>query len=144
VKRTLAIAAAALSLSSAALAQSTEATLTEWKLIGTWAADCAKPAARDNIYSRYEMRDGKVVNVHDAGPTFFETVYEVRSAKPAGADMLAVETVGEGGKAVTITFRRTGENFQVWTVLGADGFSPVQDGKYIVNAAPIAPISRCK
>lgn len=138
--------AAALLLAGAspAAAQTAEADLKEFGLLGTWALDCAAPASGDNIFSRYEVRDGQVVNVHDAGSKFAQGVYVVRAAKPAGADLLSTDTIGPTGKQTTITLRRVGDRMQVWKVLGADGFSPVNDGKYIVNDAPIPVLSRCK
>jgi hypothetical protein len=37
-----------------------------------------------------------------------------------------------------------GAMMQVWRVVGADGFAPVNDGKYVVDDAPIQALSRCK
>jgi hypothetical protein len=149
VRRGLAIAAALALCAGTAAAQSAPPdlsllTLTGFGLMGTWAQDCAKPPGKDNIYSRYEVKDGKVVNVHDAGPTFVEDVYTVRSARSAGGDLLAIKVAGKQGKETEITLRRTGAMMQVWRVVGADGFAPVNDGKYIVNDAVIPALNRCK
>ena len=145
MRRSLAPAFVALALVAGAVnAQTAESVLADFGLLGTWAADCSKPPAKDNIHSRYEAKDGKVVNVHDAGPAFIEDVYTVRGAKPAGTDLLAIRTVNKAGKETEITLRRTGAMMQVWRVVGADGFAPVIDGKYIVNDAPIQALSRCK
>ena len=148
MRRGLAIAAALALVAGAAIsparAQSTERVVAEFGLLATWAADCGKPPGKDNIHSRYEVRDGKVVNVHDAGPDFVEGVYAVSSAKPAGADLLTLRTVSQAGKETDITMRRIGDRMQVWRITGSDGFQPVNEGKYIVNDAPIAALSKCK
>jgi hypothetical protein len=144
VRLGLATAAALALVAGAANAQSAESVLADFGLLGTWATDCGKPPGKDNIHSRYEAKDGKVVNVHDAGPAFVEDVFTVRAAKPAGVDLLAVTTVSRAGKQTEITLRRTGAMMQVWRIVGADGFAPVKDGKYIVNDAPIRALSRCK
>jgi hypothetical protein len=151
VSRTLALVSALLlvllgpaAAQTAGTSQTTEAALAEFGLLGTWALDCKQPPGKDNIFSIYEKRDGQFVNVHDAGPAFEQPVYVVRAARPAGAGMLAIETVGKTGRETTITLRRVGDRIQVWKVLGADGFSPVSDGKYIVTEAPIPPLTRCR
>ena len=144
MRRGLALAAALALCAGAANAQSAESVLADFGLLGTWAADCTKPPGKDNIHSRYEAKDGQVVNVHDAGPAFAEDVYTVRSAKSAGVDMLAITSVSRAGKETEITMRRTGAMMQVWRVRGADGFQPVTDGKYIVNDAPIRALTRCR
>jgi hypothetical protein len=144
VRRGLALAAALALVAGTAAAQTAESVLVDFGLLGTWAADCGKPPGKDNIHSRYEVKDGAVVNVHDAGPAFMEDVYTVRSARSAGADLLAVKTVSRAGKETEITMRRTGAMMQVWRVVGADGFAPVSNGKYIVNDAPIRALTRCK
>lgn len=143
MRRGLALAALAL-IAGAAHAQTAESVVADFGLMATWASDCAKPPAKDNIHSRFEVRDGQLVNIHDAGPDFVEEVYTVRAAKPAGVDLLAIQTTSKARKETEITFRRVGDKMQIWRVVGADGFAPVNDGKYIVNDAPIQALSRCK
>lgn len=146
MRRGLALAAMAAlaSIAGAASAQTAESFVADFGLFATWAQDCGKPPSKENIHSRFERKDGQVVNVHDAGPDYVEQTLVVRSAKSAGADLLTLTTVNAAGKQTDITMRRVGDRMQVWSVLGTDGFAPVKDGKYIVNDAPIAALSRCK
>ena len=144
MRRGTALAAALAFVASAASAQTPESAVKEFGLLGTWAADCTKPAAKDNIHSRYEAKDGQVLNLHDAGPDFVEEAYTVRGAKADGTDRLALSTVSRAGRQAEIVLRRIGDKMQVWRVTAADGFQPVNEGKYIVTDAPIPALSRCK
>ena len=145
MRRALLLALAGLALGSAgAGAQSVAIVLAEFGMIGTWAASCTTPPSRDNIHSRFEVRGSEVVNVHDAGPTFLEDVFVVRSAKHAGIDLLLLQTVSKAGKESLITMRRIGDKMQVWRVVAADNSVPVNDGKVTADDAVIPALSKCK
>ena len=144
MRRLIALTAALALSAGAASAQTAESALADFGLFATWAADCAKPPAKDNIHSRYEVKDGKVLNLHDAGPDFVEEAYTVRAAKADANDRITLTTVSRAGKETEIVLRRVGDRMQVWRVTGADGFRPVNDGKYIVNDAPIPVLSKCR
>ena len=136
--------AAAMLTPGAASAQTVVGTALEFGLLATWAADCTQPPGKSNIHSTYVAKDGEVLNLHDAGPTFLEDKYVVRAAKPAGADLLTIQTLSVQGLMATITLRRIGDKMQIWRVVAPNNSVPVNNGRFTANDAVIPALSRCK
>ena len=136
--------AAAMLMPGAAAAQTVAGTALEFGLLATWAADCKQPPSKNNIHSTYVVRDGEVLNLHDAGPTFLEDKFVLRAAKPAGADLLLIQTVSVQGLTANITLRRIGDKIQIWRVVAPNNSVPVNNGRFTANDAVIPALSKCK
>lgn len=136
-------AALMLVAASSTSAQTAEALAREFGLLGTWAADCTKPADKANIHSTYAVEDGQVLNNHDAGPDFHRATFVVRSARPTGMDLLLLQTVSAAGQVSAITLRRIGDKMQIWRVVASDQSVPVNDGKFMDSDAAIPALSKC-
>ncbi len=127
-----------------ASAQTVAGTALEFGLLATWAADCKQPPSKTNIHSTYVVKDGEVLNLHDAGPTFLEDKFVVRAAKPAGADLLLIQTLSVQGLTANITLRRIGDKIQIWRVVAPNNSVQVNNGRFTANDAVIPALSKCK
>lgn len=138
------VLAAILFMSAAAAAQTTVAAALEFGLLATWAADCKQPPGKGNIHSTYAVKDGAVLNIHDAGPAFLQDTFVVRSAKSAGIDLLLTQTVSGQGLVANVTLRRIGDKIQIWRVVAPNNTVPVNNGKFTGNDTSIPALSKCR
>jgi hypothetical protein len=93
-----------------ARAETVAETLAKWGLLGTWAADCSRPATKDNSRLSYVARaGGRVIQQRDFGSG--RDFREIRAAglKPGGL----IEVVADFGSLGGV---------RKWTIIkGADG-----------------------
>jgi hypothetical protein len=144
---TLARAAVLIALiaDGSAKADSTTDAVKRWGLIGTWAVDCGKPAARGNTYLSYAIEpDGIAVHSRDFG-----------DGKDS-QEILAAEVTADGQLTLRIRFPQLGETREFSLLKGTDGryrtmsnhdtkggYS-IRDGKFTFNGNRTPWLTRCK
>jgi hypothetical protein len=142
--RPLAVLAALVAMAGPAAAQTAEAALQEFGLMGTWAPDCGKPAARSNIYVTYAVNGSDIVNTHDPGQGFQKESYSVRGARKMGADALMTQMRTASGAEMFVVMRKAGDKVFVSDVTAPDGSKPVKSGMIVANASLSPMLVRCR
>jgi hypothetical protein len=145
----IALSLALQALAGAAAAQSVAKAVQEFGLIGTWAIDCGKPAARDNIQVSYAAEGGEVILSRDGGPDARDSLL-VRSARLMAPDL--IETVERnrdmplkdtGATEMTVVLRKTGGKIRIWKTTAA-GMTLVDEGKVVGTGATGMAMAKCK
>jgi hypothetical protein len=133
------VAALATATVETANAQSVADTIAEFGLIGTWAADCAQPAASGNYLTVYAIKpSGEVARTYYDKPGHIFNNYKITSAKRQAPDMLSYEQVWDfegspanvAGNRVQVLLNMADNKFQIVSSQGSDGSFFVKDRKF--------------
>ena len=126
----------------AADAQSVADTIGQFGLIGTWAADCSKPASSDNYLMVYAASGGgEVSRTYYDQPGHIYNRYKIVSATRQGSGTLTYEQVWDfdGNPAniaadrMTVVLKMSDGKFQVVSSQGSDGSYFVKDRKFTAS-----------
>ena len=148
----LAMASVEMASVETANAQSVANTVAEFGLIGTWAADCTKPASSSNFLTVYAIKpSGEVSRTYYDQPDHVYNNYKITSAKRQEPDMLSYEQVWDfdgspaniAGDRVRVLLNMTGGKFQIVSSQGSDGSFFVKDRKFPGSADESPWQSRC-
>jgi hypothetical protein len=149
MKRSLAVLGlalvAAVTVSGAALAQSTVEAARQWGLLGTWAVDCDRPASRSNTYLIYVARDGRLFHDRNFGDSRDSSPIPTATIKSDQTLELVfdLQSISQTRQAVFLKSSdgryRSMSNRNVKT----DEYS-IRDGKFTSNGEPAPWITRCR
>jgi len=136
----------------AANAQSVADTLAQFGLIGSWAADCSKPASSDNYLMVYAATSaGEVSRTYYDKPGHIYNKYKIVSATRQGPGTLTYEQVWDfdGSPAniaadrMTVVLKMSDGKFQVVSSQGSDGSYFVKDRKFAGSGIESPRQARC-
>jgi hypothetical protein len=151
----VAAAMASIEMASAetAAAQSVANTIAEFGLVGTWAADCTRPASSSNFLTIYAIKPtGEVSRTYYDQPDHIYNNYKITEAKRQAPDMLSYEQVWDfegspaniAGDRVRVLLNMADGKFQIVSSQGSDGSFFVKDRKF-PNSSDESPWqSRCQ
>jgi hypothetical protein len=114
-------------------------TISEFGLIGTWAADCTQPASSSNFLTVYAIKpSGAVSRTYYDQPGHVYNNYKITGAKRQAPDMLSYEQVWDfegtpaniAGDRVQVLLNMADNKFQIVSSQGSDGSFFVKDRKY--------------
>ena len=131
--RGLIFAFLAIAACSAARAQSVENVFREFGLIGTWAANCSRPAGSGgNTYTIYGVEaDGTVTLTYDSGGQGSQTVNVILRAERRGDDRIGYLQENRNTKAqIEIELVLRDNTIKVWTSRRTTGEVLVREGKF--------------
>jgi hypothetical protein len=127
---------------SAANAQSARAEFEKLDLLGTYAADCSKPASASNGYILYRAFDAQRVQRDTmVSPTERRYVSIAETATASARNELTITGVSEG-KRVVYTLRLDGKRHRVmrWS---EDGVTSVVDGIWTERKFEMPWVAKC-
>jgi hypothetical protein len=134
------VAALTMATINVARAQSVADTITEFGLIGTWAADCTQPASTSNYLTLYAVNNsGEVSRTYYDKPGHVYDNYKITSAKRQAPDMLWYEQVWDfkgyapadkTGERMQVVLNMADNKFQIVSSQGSDGSFFVKDRKF--------------
>lgn len=129
-----------------ALAQSLEATLQEFGLLGTWAADCGEapnPLHPQAIYTAEPS--GRAAMSYEPGATAPRSAYAILSAERAADDTLLLrEEWLHDHSRLEVTLRRFRGKVKVWLSRDADGKVLVRDGTILATGYVSPWMTHCR
>lgn len=145
LRKLLLTAALSAAAATAASAQSIEQTLSKFGLLGTWATDCGRPAAKDNFYTVYKSSGGKVLRVYYDGPNEIYNQYVITQASQVAGDELRYQQEGTDSRRLRfeVIIKKVGNRILVWLSRNMDGGITVKDGKYVDDGAAVVWQTRC-
>jgi hypothetical protein len=133
-------------------AQSVADTITQFGLIGTWAADCTQPASSSNFLTVYAIKpSGEVSRTYYDQPSHIYNNYKITDAKRQAPDMLSYEQVWDfegspaniAGDHVRVLLNMADGKFQIVSSQASDGSFFVQDRKFPGSSDESPWQSRC-
>ena len=133
-------------------AQTVADTIGQFDLMGTWAADCSKPASSDNYFMAFAATGtGEVSRIYYDKPGHIYNKYKIVSATRQGPGTLSYEQVWDfdGSPAniaadrMTVVIKMSDGKFQVMSSRGSDGSYFVRDGKFTSNGSDSPEQVRC-
>ena len=145
-RRLLLCAALAMATCGTASAQSVQQVVSEFALLGTWAADCDQPAARNNIYTVYTLSGGSVRRIYYDAPSKIAGDAIIISAARVSADQIVYdqELTDANRTRIKVVLTRIGGRIKVWLSQRTDGQILVQDGRVLSNGSESPWQSRCR
>ena len=134
-----------LAFASSARAETLEATVEQWGLLGSWAIDCAARPDRDKgALLTYEIRtDGRVMYRRNFGDAKDEN--EVVSATVSAEGLLNVMVYFpslQQTREFGLILSKQGSLRAIYN-RSERGVYTIKDGRYIANGAPTPPQQRC-
>ncbi len=127
--------AAVLGTSVAVHAETVRQVLQEFGMLGTWATDCSRPAARDNILTIYApLPNGNVQRTYYSAPGEISNQYELKRVVRISADQISYQQQGPSDR-VDVVLEKKGNRYHVLSSQDQNGKTFVQDGKFTANTA---------
>jgi hypothetical protein len=131
---------------SMAHAQTVENVVRDFGLIGTWSANCSRPAGSGgNIYTIYAVdADGTVTLTYDSGGQGSQTVNVILRAERRGDDRIGYLQENRSSKAqIEIEVVLRDNTIKVWTSRRTTGEVLVREGKFAAGGeSPVQ--ARCR
>ncbi len=149
----LAMASIEMAIAETANAQSVANTIAEFGLVGTWAADCTRPASSSNFLTIYAIKPtGEVSRTYYDQPDHIYNNYKITEAKRQAPDMLSYEQVWDfegspaniAGDRVRVLLNMADGKFQIVSSQGSDGSFFVKDRKFPGTTDESPWQSRCQ
>lgn len=140
----LAIGLLAATTVSSGHAETPRATLERFGFLGTWAQDCARPAATDNVWRQTAIGRGSVVFTESLGGDFVPSSYRVLDARLTAADtvVLSIKLNNRFRQELTMVLR--GERIRTMTNRPRGAKTPIVDNGIVVGTAMTTPwLTRC-
>ena len=130
---------------AAADAQSLEATLRDFGLLGTWAPDCAEAPSPLHPRALYTAEpSGQASMTYEPGPRAPPSVYTILSAERIADDRLLLrEEWLHDHSRLEVTLRRFRGKVKVWLSRDADGKILVKDGTVVATGYVSPWMTRC-
>jgi hypothetical protein len=117
--------------------------LERFDFAGTWAAQCERPAAPDNIIRRVEANgSGEVSFVERFGEGYEPNRYTVVGARQGKHGLLNVNVELDGIRQA-LTIKRSHGRLRTMRNRRADGTLLVQNGVVVTTGQPTPWLSRC-
>ena len=127
----------------AATAAPVAETIEQFGFSGTWASDCDKPPAPDNIRRTVSTSArGDVEFVERFGDTYDPNVYEMSAARLSGKNTLIL-TVQLGDTQQELTIRKSGDRLRTMRNRASDGTIRVKDGIVVATGKSTLWLTRC-
>lgn len=132
--------------STAVSAQSVQQTLSKFGLLGTWATDCNRPAAKDNFYTVYSASSGKVLRTYYDGPGKIYNEYAITQATQISNDEIRYQQEGTDSRRLRleIILKKADNRILVWLSRHMDGGTVVKDGKYTDDGTAVVWQTKCQ
>jgi hypothetical protein len=142
------VLAAAFSGASAPRAQSPANMLAELGVLGTWAADCRRPAGGNNPHVIFERGpDGIRAQYRVVFAPDNSTTRSVDNVRVLGTDTIAMRfttlTGTSAGLAFDITMLKEPARYKVIGSVGSDGKIYIKDGIVVASGAPNPWQNKC-
>ncbi len=133
--RALLLAASVAIGAPAASAQSTEAVLRDFGLLGTWAPDCGEAPSPLHPRAVYTVKaSGQVSMRYEPGASAPRSAYAILSAERTGDDRLRLREVWlYDHSRLEVTLRKFRGKMKVWLSRDADGKVLVRDGTVLAT-----------
>jgi len=98
-------------------------------LAGNWALDCAKPAARDNMYSKFEIAgDGRVVVTYTYDAEVPKRTSTVTNLSIVSPGHVGYTITGVDGKPLNLVVLIEGDRRRTWSSIKSSGEVLIKDG----------------
>lgn len=110
------------------IAQPAEHVMEDFGLLGSWALDCSKPEARDNVYTVFRRETGGVRRTYHIAPNTVSGDALIKTARRLSEHQIEYDLVTANNERLTVTLMKAGNRIQVWASRNADGKKLVTDG----------------
>ena len=125
--------AAVLGTTVAANAATVREVLQQFGMLGTWATDCSRPPAADNILTVYApLPNGNVQRTYYSAPGKISNQYELQRADRISEDQISYEQQGPKDR-IDVILEKKGNRYHVLSSQDQNGKFFVQDGKFTAN-----------
>jgi hypothetical protein len=125
--------AAVLGTSGAANAETVREVLQEFGMLGTWATDCSRPPAPDNILTIYApLPNGNVRRTYYSAPGKISNEYELNRVVRISGDQISYHQQGPSDR-IDVVLEKKGNRYHVLSSQDQNGKIFVQDGKFTAN-----------
>jgi hypothetical protein len=137
---------------NAASAQSVTDAVSQFGLIGTWAADCSRPASDQNFLTIYAVKGSVVARTYYDKPGHVYNNYKIVSAARVLPGLLSYVQIWDfegkpavaGGDRTNVLLNMQGGKFQIVSSQGSDGSYFVADRRFPSSGAESPWQLRCK
>jgi hypothetical protein len=119
----------------------------EFRLFGTWAGDCYRPASPANEFSIFSVSArGAVELQNDFGPSYGDMVYRIVDVKRIGQFRLSLRQLLTTDERIVLdtVMLRAADRIRTWSSRFVDGSTLVEDGSVpTTNGQETGWKSRC-
>jgi hypothetical protein len=118
-----------------ATAETVRQVLQQFGMLGTWATDCSRPPAPDNILSVYaSLPNGNVQRTYYNAPGKISNQYELKRVVRISADQISYQQQGPSDR-IDVVLEKKGNRYHVLSSQDQNGKIYVQEGKFTANTA---------
>lgn len=114
----------------------------DWNLLGTWAANCARPPAPDNAYASYVHRDNAVFLDRDVGSNQDSLAIVEASALPDGTISIVID-FGKTGTRTNVLAKDGDDRIRAMANHDSKGQFSVRNGVVLALKRPTPWQERC-
>ena len=124
-----------LGTSVAANAETVRQILQQFGMLGTWATDCSRPPANDNIHTVYApLPNGNVQRTYYNEPGKISNQYELERVNRISSDQLFYQQKGPSGR-IDVVLKKDGNRYHILSSQNQNGKAYVQEGKFTSNTS---------
>ena len=116
--------------------------LDDWNLIGTWAADCSKPASPTNAFATYAQSGDGAFLQRDVGRHRDQFSIIDATTRPDGALAIVID-FGRAGKRTNVFVRDSEDRIRAITNHDSKGRHSVRNGVVLALKRPTPWQQRC-
>jgi hypothetical protein len=124
-------------------ADSLKAAMTQFGLIGEWAAQCSQPPGKDNAHTHWSANsetEGALLTDFGGGMTM---TYVVNSAELVGATRIGLRLVNSDGTRLKLVVEKRVGRVRTLSSVGSDGNALIKDGRFVSSGADTVAQERC-
>lgn len=114
----------------------------DWNLLGTWAANCAKPPAPDNAYASYVQRNNAVFLDRDVGSNQDSLAIVEASTRPDGTISIVID-FGKSGTRTNVLTKDGEDRIRAIANHNSRGQFSVRNGIVLALKRPTPWQERC-
>ena len=118
--------------------------MTEFGLIGEWAAHCSQPPSGNNAHTHWSASSetsGELFTDFGGGQTMS---YDVRVAEPVGANRIHIRLVEDRDKTqLDLIVEKRDGRVRTLSSVGSGGRALIQDGKFVSSGAETVAQEHC-
>ena len=117
--------------------------MTQFGLIGEWAAHCSQPPGRDNAHTRWSANSeskGALLTDFGGGQTM---TYDVNFAELIDPGRIHLRLVNSDGTHLELIVEKRAGRVRTLSSVGSDGKALIDDGKFVSNGADTVAQERC-
>ena len=131
----LLVLAAVLGTTVAANAETVREVLQQFGMLGTWATDCSRQPAPDNILTIYApLPNGNVQRTYYSAPGKISNQYELNRVVRISEEQISYQQQGPSDR-VDVVLEKKGNRYHVLSSQDQNGKIFVQEGKFTANTA---------